>query len=40
MPAAVRLYYRLGFADWPLYRPSEDGVRAFRLALAAPGSAP
>ena len=33
MPAAVRLYRRLGFTDCPLYRPFDTGVRAFRLGL-------
>ena len=33
MPAAVRLYRRLGFVECPLYRPSDDPVTAFRLAL-------
>ncbi|MDB5362067.1 MAG: Histone acetyltransferase [Rhodospirillales bacterium] len=36
MPAAVRLYRRLGFVDCPLYKPSDEGVAAFRLALAGP----
>jgi GNAT superfamily N-acetyltransferase len=40
MPDAVRLYRRLGFQDCPLYKPSDAGVAAFRLALAAPDSAP
>lgn len=39
MPAAVRLYRRLGFVDCPLYKPSDEGVAAFRLALAGPGAA-
>jgi putative acetyltransferase len=39
MPAAMRLYRRLGFVDCPLYKPSEAGVAAFRLALAAPNGA-
>ena len=39
MTAAVRLYRRLGFVDCPLYKPSDDGVAAFRLALAGPGAA-
>lgn len=34
MPAAVRLYRRLGFLECPLYKPSDPGVAAFRLALA------
>jgi putative acetyltransferase len=38
MPAAVRLYRRLGFVDCPLYKPSDAGVAAFRLALAGPYS--
>ena len=33
MPAAVRLYRRLGFVECPLYRPSDDPVTAFRLTL-------
>lgn len=33
MPAAVRLYRRLGFVDCPLYKPSDEGVAAFRLVL-------
>jgi ribosomal protein S18 acetylase RimI-like enzyme len=33
MPDAVRLYRRLGFVDCPLYRPSEDSVRAVRCGL-------
>ena len=33
MPAAVRLYRRLGFVECPLYRPSDDLVTAFRLTL-------
>jgi GNAT superfamily N-acetyltransferase len=33
MPAAVRLYRRLGFVDCLLYKPSDEGVAAFRLAL-------
>lgn len=37
MPAAMRLYRRLGFVDCPLYKPSDTGVAAFRLALAGPG---
>lgn len=39
MPAAVRLYRRLGFVDCPLYKPSDEGVAAFRLALAGPDAA-
>ena len=39
MPAAVRLYRRLGFVDCPLYKPSDEGVAAFRLALAGSGAA-
>ena len=35
MPAAMRLYRRLGFVDCPLYRPSDDGVAAYRLPLTA-----
>jgi GNAT superfamily N-acetyltransferase len=38
MPAAVRLYRRLGFVECPLYKPSDAGVAAFRLALAGPYS--
>ncbi|HEV2675065.1 MAG TPA: GNAT family N-acetyltransferase [Aliidongia sp.] len=33
MPAAVRLYRRLGFVECPLYRASDDEVTAFRLSL-------
>jgi GNAT superfamily N-acetyltransferase len=33
MPAAVRLYRRLGFVECPLYKPSDAGVVAFKLAL-------
>jgi len=39
MPAAMRLYRRLGFEDCALYKPSEAGVAAFRLALAGPDAA-
>jgi ribosomal protein S18 acetylase RimI-like enzyme len=39
MPAALRLYRRLGFVDCALYKPSEAGVAAFRLALAGPDAA-
>ncbi|HLZ67986.1 MAG TPA: GNAT family N-acetyltransferase [Aliidongia sp.] len=35
MPAAMRLYRRLGFVDCPLYRPSDVGVAAYRLSLTA-----
>jgi GNAT superfamily N-acetyltransferase len=39
MPAAMRLYRRMGFEDCPIYKPSEAGVAAFRLALAGPDAA-
>jgi putative acetyltransferase len=39
MPEATRLYRRLGFIDCPLYKPAEEGVAAFRLALAGADSA-
>jgi len=39
MPAALRLYRQMGFEACPLYKPSEAGVAAFRLALAGPDAA-